>query len=191
MAKVCSNFKKKYGNRVICLGILGILVYSIVASAQDANMLRSILTVKAPVVRENKMIYTYNLLFKECPAGNWWYYDSSNRQMVIEFYDVYVNVAENISIKGQMPVKEIEVKNVATSIVPSGKKTQVILHIKKQMQGEVNCFGDTMRVLLWKEVEKKAVQHRKNRKKMSSIYNARRYCSNHQSDNPELPSIPG
>lgn len=189
MAKVCSNIKKNYRIRVIGLGILVILAYSVLASAQEANLLRSILTVKAPVVRENKMIYTYNLLFKECPAGSWWYYDSSNRQIIIEFYDAYVNVAQNISIKGQMPVKEIEVRNVATSIVPSGKKTQVILHVKKQMQAEVNCFGDTMRVLLWKEVEKKAVQHRK---KMSFFYiNTHWCCCYSWSLNPLLPLFPG
>ena len=163
MLKVCSdNNKKMRRTRALCRSVIGILAFAIISPAQDVNILRSIVPIKAPVVKDNKMIYTFNFLFKECPEGNWWYYDSSNKQMVIEFYDVYVNVAENISIKGQLPVKEIEVKNVATSIVPSGKKSQIILHIKKQMHAEVNCSGDTLRVVLWKDIESKAtVQQRK------------------------------
>jgi hypothetical protein len=153
--------------RVIYLTLIGILFYSIFSRAQDSNMLRSILTIKAPVVKENKMIYTFNIIFKECPEGNWWYYDSSNMRMIIEFYDAYVNVGHNINIKGQMPVTEIEVKNVTTTIVPSGKKSQIVLHIKKQMHAEAYCLGDTMRVVLWKDIEQKS---NARRKKVSLLY---------------------
>lgn len=168
MPTVCSNNKKVKRNGAFYRSAVGILFFAVVSSAQDANVLRSILPIKPPIVKDNKMIYTFNFLFKECPDGNWWYYDSSNKQMVIEFYDVYVNVAENISIKGQMPVKEIEVKNVTTSIVPSGKKSQIILHIKKQMHSEVHCSGDTLRVILWKDFESRATVQQ--RKRLSYIY---------------------
>jgi hypothetical protein len=169
MPKVCGdNHLKLKQSGLFCKSVICFLVLLAAAGAQEANVLRSILPIKSPIVYENRMIYTFNFLFKECPADNWWYYDSLNRQMIIEFYDVYVNVAENISIKGQMPVKEIEVKNVATSIVPSGKKSQIVLHIKKQMHAEVNCLGDTMRVILWKEMRsKETVQQGK---RISSLY---------------------
>lgn len=157
------------GKRSVChRSVLLALAIFLHVHAQDTNLLRSILPMQAPVIKEHKMIYTFNFLFKECPAGNWLYYDSSNKQIIIEFYDTYVSVADTLSIKGQQPVKKVEIKNIATDIVPSKKKTQIIMYVKKQMNGEATCIGDTLRVVLWKTLEPK-LNLRKD-SKLSAFY---------------------
>jgi hypothetical protein len=145
-------------------GLTCILTLAMLSTAQEANRLRFIEPVKAPLIQEKKVMYTINFLFDECPAENWQYYDSLNRQIVIEFYDTYINVSGNIGIKGQVPVDEIEIRNVATSIVLTGKKSQLILHVKKQMHCRADCFGDTLRVVLWKELEAKTTGKKKKKK---------------------------
>ena len=158
------NGKKKQRNRSRALYVGAGLLFVVVLQAWAGNMtLLSVLPVDAPIIKDKKVQYSVNFIFAQAPKNYWWYFDASCSTMIIEYYDCITRVLDTLIIRGASPVLSVEVKNVPTSIVPSGKKSQLRLRLKEALQCSVGCSGDTMNVNLWKELSPKAtLEHQKN-----------------------------
>jgi hypothetical protein len=135
------------------IGIFFILVVNLRAE----NMaLLSVLPVDAPVIKEKAIHYSIKLIFAAAPKDYWWFFDQAQSAIVIEYYDHVTHTADSLSIKGSSPVLSVEVKNSTTTLVLSGKKTQVYLRLKEPLRSSVQCVNDTMEVNLWKDLTPKA-----------------------------------
>jgi hypothetical protein len=131
------------------------------AAQTDQIQLRSVVPAEAPVISEKKVSYKVDFLFDRCPGEYWWYYDVATKRVTIELYDCFVKVEDTLTIKPVPPVKGIEFKNASTSIVISGKKSQIFMRLKEQLHCEASCFNDTLRVVLWKELSSKKIVRKK------------------------------
>lgn len=122
-----------------------------------------ILPIGPPDIAENKLSYSVKLSFEKCPSEYWWFYDKPSNRIVIEFYDLIIRGKSKTKIHDPSPIKEIQVKNFTTSIVLSGKKTQIHLLLKEPMHCTVTCSGKALQVVLWKYLDPKSVVNQKKK----------------------------
>jgi len=143
------------------LAIVALYTFQAAAQATDQIELKSVVPAEAPVISEKKVSYRVDFLFDRCPGEYWWYYDAATKRVTIEVYDCFVKVDDTLTIKPVPPVKEIEFKNASTSIVISGKKSQIFMRLKEELHCEASCSHDTLHVVLWKQLSSKKIVRKK------------------------------
>lgn len=135
------------------------------AAGLNANTVQLLSTghAGAPLIKDQKMIFTLGFVFNRCPDEFWWSYNPGDKTMDLEFLDCFITVADSIAMKPVLPVQEIEVRNISTPIVISGQRSQLKMRLKEEMHCSAVCVKDTLRVNLWKDLSAKSVFKRKNR----------------------------
>ena len=167
MIRMNVGSKRNYSRRLL-FGMGLIFLFTLRLSAEYVTKM-SILPIGAPIIKDKKVYYTVQFVFKKCPKNYWWYYDPPNKRMVIEFYDFTVKLADTFAISSMLPVKEITVANETTTMVLSGKKSQIQLGLKEEMQCDAHSANDTLFVTLWKKLSKKSASDKNQLKKRSIL----------------------
>jgi hypothetical protein len=141
----------------------GFLLLSFVCLRASDISLYSVLPVAPPIIGNNRMTYTVDIVMSRCPADCWCFWDASKSRMTLEFYDTYIVVPDILTVKGTSPVIKIETDNSWTTAVISGKRSQIHLCLKEEMHGITECRGDTLRVSIWKELSPSDVVNQKKK----------------------------
>ena len=151
------NRNYRIGNFPLYALVIGSLGAFQAAAQMDEIRLVSVVPAQAPIISEKKVSYKVDFLFDRCPAEYWWSYDAATKRVTIELYDCFIAADDTLTIKPVPPVRGIEFKNASTSIVISGKKSQIFVRLREQLHCEASCSGDTLHVLLWKELSSKRI----------------------------------
>ena len=142
------------------LAIIAFLAFQAAAQVNEIRLI-SVVPAQAPTISEKKVSYKVDFLFDRCPAEYWWYYDAASRRVTIELYDCFIKVDDTLTINPVPPVRGIEFRNASTGIVISGRKSQIFMRLREQLHCEASCSGDTLHVLLWKELSSKQIVKKK------------------------------
>jgi hypothetical protein len=162
--------KRDFRTGDLLLNALVLIALGALQAAAQVDQIRliSVVPAQAPIISEKKVSYKVDFLFDRCPAEYWWYYDAATKRVTIELYDCFISVDDTLTIKPVPPVRGIEFKNASTAIVISGKKSQIFMRLREQLHCEAYCSGDTLHVLLWKELSSKQIV--KKRRWTSAVF---------------------
>jgi hypothetical protein len=150
--------------RFTLLRAAALLFALVTLSWSEKGILLSVASSETPTIDGKKVSYTMHFIFNRSPKRYFSYPENDNLLVVIECYDYLIHVQDSMKMKFAAPVKAIDVKNVSTSIVLSGQKSQILVHLKEEMHSEVGCSGDTLQLVLWKDLGSGKTGKGKNRK---------------------------
>jgi hypothetical protein len=114
--------------------------------AEDADVLKddgaNIVEIKrvsvssTPVMKNDSLLYSLNLIFKDFPAKFWSYSDSANHTATIEIFGNEVR-APAITLPLSCPVTDIQIKNSATKMALSGQMATITFSIDPGWHAEI------------------------------------------------------
>jgi hypothetical protein len=154
---------QKPQHRVYSLAL--ILVACISLSWSENALLSAIIPPGSPDIKNKKISYTIKFVFDRCPRRYWSYPDIERKAVIIEVYDCEIKVDDSMKLEIVSPLKSIEVKNSSTSLVLSGRQSNILVYLKEEMNSEPATSGDTLILNVWKTLpssEKKVKKRKKN-----------------------------
>jgi hypothetical protein len=139
-----------------------ILVACISLSWSENSVLSAIIPPGSPVIKGKQISYTIKFVFDHCPKRYWSYPDIEHKMVVIEVYDYEIKVDDSMKLNIVSPLKSVEVKNSSTSLVLSGRQSNILVHLKEEMNSEPAVSGDTLILTVWKTLP---ASEKKNKKR--------------------------
>ena len=122
-------------NALFCFWLLGMIL---LIFADDADLLKDdgadvieierVSSSSTPVMKNDSILYSLDLIFKEFPAKFWSYADSASHTATIEIFGNEVR-APVITLPASSPVNDIQIKNRATNMALSGRMAAIIFSI--------------------------------------------------------------
>lgn len=115
--------------------------------------LQSIPPVLPPEISENRVLYTVFFVFDKCPEEQWAYFNKDSSRLVIDFYSVFISKSPDVVVKGAPIIHSLEVKNSATDLSMSGRRSQIILNMDSLWHYQTTIISEkVLRLEVWKEL---------------------------------------
>jgi hypothetical protein len=122
-------------NALICVWLIGAILP---VFADDADVFRedsaNIVEIKrvsassTPVMKNDSLLYSLDLIFKDFPAKFWSYSDSVNHTATIEIFGNEVR-APAITLPVTCPVNDMQIKNSTTKMALSGQMSTITFSV--------------------------------------------------------------
>jgi len=118
-----------------------------------------------PLMRNDSLLYTMDMMFKHLKSKFWSYPDNSNRAVLIELYGLDVSVPP-MQFPRSSPVRKVSVKNQKTKMALSGRLSTICIAVDKGWNFEVSQpDSNSLRVLLSKKLDLKEIKEAQSEKK--------------------------
>jgi hypothetical protein len=116
--------------------------------------LKSVTMVKAPSVKERRVMYSLDLIFNSCPENYWIYYDYDRRRLVVDIYGGFCKVDPGLRMFRENLFKGIDVINQETLMSMSKKQAKVYIGADPAWHFEAGTINsNTIRITAWKFFE--------------------------------------
>ena len=111
-----------------------------------------------PIMKNDSLIYSLDLIFKEFPAKFWSYSDSTNHVATIEIFGSEVR-APTINLPGTCPVNDIQIKNQTTKMALSGQRATITFAIDPGWNVEIaQLDSNDIRLTLGKKMKVREIK---------------------------------
>ncbi len=138
---------------LIVLIFNGVSMGSNLTQPESEVYLQSIPPVLPPEISENRVQYTVFFVFDKCPEEQWAYFNKDSSRLIIDFYSVSIQKSPDVVIKGAPIIHSIEVRNIATDLSISGKRSQIILPMDSLWHYQTTIISEkVLRLQIWKEL---------------------------------------
>ncbi|MDD5676128.1 MAG: hypothetical protein PHC61_18290 [Chitinivibrionales bacterium] len=133
-------------------------------SAQEETghpvLLKSIEPLKMPVIKHNTFYYYIDLNFSTAPTFFWVFYDSLNKSLILDCYDVTVKLPGKLILHHPL-FESIAVKTLPTKMSLLGEQSQIILGLERGWNCSASLQSETaIRIIVWKEINIVQIEHR-------------------------------
>jgi hypothetical protein len=118
-----------------------------------------------PIMKNDSLLYSLDLIFKDFPAKFWSYSDSVNHTATIEIFGNEVR-APAITLPVSCPVSDMQIKNSATKMALSGKSAMITFTIDAGWHAEIaQLDSNDIQLTLGKKMAVRQLKENLNKKK--------------------------